>query len=122
MSEKFLITSADGDDDADEGVTKLELLEMLAAELGYSLTKDRRQGRESLKSYVLGDPFSPDKLARAQGWLKREGLRAMFAMQVHDELVMWVPPEELDQVSRKMSELLPNVSLDYRWPPCVGKT
>jgi hypothetical protein len=37
MNEKFLITYAESGEDADEGMTKLELLEMLADELGYKV-------------------------------------------------------------------------------------
>jgi hypothetical protein len=39
VSDKYLLYPADGDTDEDEGMTKLELLQMLAQEEGYTLAK-----------------------------------------------------------------------------------
>lgn len=37
--ERFLLCSAEDDIDADEGMTKQEILKMLAAELGFTLVE-----------------------------------------------------------------------------------
>jgi hypothetical protein len=39
MEEKFLLYPAEGDIDEDEGLTRQEMLQMLARELGYTLVK-----------------------------------------------------------------------------------
>jgi DNA polymerase I len=45
-----------------------------------------------------------------QGWLKREQLRTKLVMQVHDELVLEVPDDELDSVSAEVPRLMSGVA------------
>jgi DNA polymerase I len=54
-----------------------------------------------------------------QGWLEREKLKTMLIMQVHDELVLEVPQDELSLVKDKVRELMCNVA-ELKVPLEVG--
>ncbi len=45
-----------------------------------------------------------------QGWLERDKLRTRQIMQVHDELVLEVPLDELDGVKVRLPELMCSVA------------
>jgi DNA polymerase-1 len=45
-----------------------------------------------------------------QGWIEKERLTTKLVMQVHDELVLEVPVEELDDVKRSVEELMTGVA------------
>jgi DNA polymerase-1 len=45
-----------------------------------------------------------------QGWLDAEGLRTRLVMQVHDELVLEVPDEELTRVRVELPPLMTRVA------------
>ncbi|MEB0163939.1 DNA polymerase, partial [Glaciimonas sp. CA11.2] len=45
-----------------------------------------------------------------QGWLEAEQLKSKMVMQVHDELVLEVPQEELELVRVKLPELMASVA------------
>jgi len=49
-------------------------------------------------------------MVAVQDWLDDRGLRAMIIMQVHDELVLEVPAEEIDTVSGHLPGLMCNVA------------
>ena len=63
----------------------------------------RRQGAEraAINAPMQGTAADLIKLAMVsvQHWLHRDGLRARLVMQVHDELVLEVPAEEVDTVT-----------------------
>jgi DNA polymerase-1 len=45
-----------------------------------------------------------------QDWIEQDALRTRMVMQVHDELVLEVPQDELDLVKRKLPELMGGVA------------
>ncbi|RBH43280.1 hypothetical protein C3F00_039220, partial [Pseudomonas sp. MWU13-2860] len=45
-----------------------------------------------------------------QDWLQREALGSKLIMQVHDELVLEVPAAELEQVKRRLPEIMAGVA------------
>jgi DNA polymerase-1 len=45
-----------------------------------------------------------------QGWLEQEKLRAKLIMQVHDELVLEVPEDELEKVRDAVRERMQDVA------------
>ncbi|MCX7154150.1 MAG: DNA polymerase, partial [Proteobacteria bacterium] len=45
-----------------------------------------------------------------QGWLDRDKLRSRLIMQVHDELVLEVPDEELARVQTELPQLMAGVA------------
>jgi DNA polymerase-1 len=45
-----------------------------------------------------------------QGWLDSSGSRTKLIMQVHDELVLEVPDEELDMVKSQVRERMQSVA------------
>jgi len=45
-----------------------------------------------------------------QAWLDREKLKTLLILQVHDELVLEVPEAELDEVKKRLRELMQNVA------------
>ena len=49
-------------------------------------------------------------MVELSAWLKREKLKTKMIMQVHDELVLEVVPEELELVKRKLPELMAGVA------------
>jgi DNA polymerase-1 len=45
-----------------------------------------------------------------QDWLDREKMKTLMVMQVHDELVLDVPQDELDQVKQMLPKLMAGVA------------
>ena len=45
-----------------------------------------------------------------QDWLDREKLKSLMVMQVHDELVLDVPLDELEQVKQILPQLMAGVA------------
>jgi DNA polymerase-1 len=45
-----------------------------------------------------------------QNWLDREKLKSLMVMQVHDELVLDVPQDELDQIKQTLPQLMAGVA------------
>jgi len=45
-----------------------------------------------------------------QGWLDREKMKTLLIMQVHDELVLEVPENELQETTNQVRELMQNVA------------
>jgi DNA polymerase-1 len=77
----------------------------------------RRAGAEraAINAPMQGTAADLIKLAMiaVQNWLTSSGLKTKLIMQVHDELVLEVPENELEQVKIKLPELMQNVaSLD----------
>lgn len=77
----------------------------------------RRAGAEraAINAPMQGTAADLIKLAMiaVQNWLTASGLKTKLIMQVHDELVLEVPENELEQVKIKLPELMQNVaSLD----------
>jgi DNA polymerase-1 len=77
----------------------------------------RRAGAEraAINAPMQGTAADLIKLAMiaVQGWLEKEGLQTKLIMQVHDELVLEVPENELDLVKRTLPQLMQGVaSLD----------
>lgn len=74
----------------------------------------RRQGAEraAINAPMQGTAADLIKLAMiaVQGWLESAGLRTKLIMQVHDELVLEVPQEELTLVQQKLPELMKDVA------------
>ncbi|WP_050479736.1 DNA polymerase I [Herbaspirillum rhizosphaerae] len=74
----------------------------------------RRQGAEraAINAPMQGTAADLIKLAMiaVQGWLERDGMKSKLIMQVHDELVMEVPDDELAIVREKLPELMKNVA------------
>ncbi|AYR22705.1 DNA polymerase I [Herbaspirillum rubrisubalbicans] len=74
----------------------------------------RRQGAEraAINAPMQGTAADLIKLAMiaVQGWLEQAGLQTRMIMQVHDELVLEVPQQELDLVREKLPELMKNVA------------
>ncbi|MFA9276162.1 MAG: DNA polymerase, partial [Candidatus Aquirickettsiella gammari] len=74
----------------------------------------RRQGAEraAINAPMQGTAADLIKLAMiaVQNWLETDGLRSKMIMQVHDELVLEVVPEELELVKRKLPELMAGVA------------
>ncbi|MGV7208516.1 DNA polymerase I [Oxalobacteraceae bacterium A2-2] len=74
----------------------------------------RRQGAEraAINAPMQGTAADLIKLAMVavQDWLEAEQLKSRMIMQVHDELVLEVPDEELELVKRKLPELMAGVA------------
>ncbi len=74
----------------------------------------RRQGAEraAINAPMQGTAADLIKLAMiaVQGWLDREGLKTMLVMQVHDELVLEVPDDELARVRLELPPLMTQVA------------
>ena len=74
----------------------------------------RRQGAEraAINAPMQGTAADLIKLAMVsvQHWLEEERLRTKLIMQVHDELVLEVPEEELEKVSDGVRERMQNVA------------
>jgi DNA polymerase-1 len=49
-------------------------------------------------------------MVAVQNWLEAEQLKSRMIMQVHDELVLEVPDQELELVKRKLPELMAGVA------------
>jgi len=74
----------------------------------------RRQGAEraAINAPMQGTAADLIKLAMiaVQDWLESTGMKSRMIMQVHDELVLEVPQEELAVVREKLPELMKNVA------------
>jgi DNA polymerase-1 len=74
----------------------------------------RRQGAEraAINAPMQGTAADLIKLAMiaVQGWLDAEGLKTRLIMQVHDELVLEVAEDELDNVRRHLPGLMCDVA------------
>lgn len=74
----------------------------------------RRQGAEraAINAPMQGTAADLIKLAMiaVQDWLESTGMHSRMIMQVHDELVLEVPQQELDRVREKLPELMKNVA------------
>jgi DNA polymerase-1 len=74
----------------------------------------RRAGAEraAINAPMQGTAADLIKMAMAsvQDWLDAEKLATKLIMQVHDELVLEVPENELDQVKKQVCELMQNVA------------
>ena len=74
----------------------------------------RRQGAEraAINAPMQGTAADLIKLAMiaVQDWLEMAGLQSRMIMQVHDELVLEVPQQELALVREKLPELMKNVA------------
>ena len=79
-----------------------------------SANGQRRQGAEraAINAPMQGTAADLIKLAMiaVQQWLERDGLKSKMIMQVHDELVLEVPEEELSIVKQKIPELMAQVA------------
>jgi DNA polymerase-1 len=83
----------------------------------------RRQAAEraAINAPMQGTAADLIKLAmvKVQDWLEQENLKTKLIMQVHDELVLEVPLEELALVKEKVRELMCNVA-ELKVPLEVG--
>ncbi|MBI1394463.1 MAG: DNA polymerase I [Betaproteobacteria bacterium] len=74
----------------------------------------RRQGAEraAINAPMQGTAADLIKLAMiaVQGWLERDTMRTRLVMQVHDELVLEVPEDELPAVKSRVPELMAGVA------------
>jgi len=74
----------------------------------------RRQGaeRQAINAPMQGTAADLIKLAMiaVQGWIESQKLMTRMVMQVHDELVLEVPIEELDDVKGGVEELMTGVA------------
>ncbi|MBY0242238.1 MAG: DNA polymerase I [Burkholderiaceae bacterium] len=74
----------------------------------------RRQAAEraAINAPMQGTAADLIKLAMVavQDWLEHDGLKTKMIMQVHDELVLEVPDDELELVKRKVPELMAGVA------------
>ena len=79
----------------------------------------RRQGAERAAINAPMQGTAADLMIAVQGWLEREKLQTRLIMQVHDELVLEVPEQELPHVKEKLRELMCNVA-ELKVPLEVG--
>ncbi len=83
----------------------------------------RRQGAEraAINAPMQGTAADLIKLAMiaVQGWLDREKLGSRLLLQVHDELILEVPENELDRVRAELPGLMCNVA-ELKVPLRVG--
>ncbi|HEY9097514.1 MAG TPA: DNA polymerase I [Thiobacillus sp.] len=83
----------------------------------------RRQGAEraAINAPMQGTAADLIKLAMiaVQGWLDREQLSSHLLLQVHDELILEVPEQELDHVRTELPGLMCNVA-ELKVPLRVG--
>jgi DNA polymerase I len=74
----------------------------------------RRQAAEraAINAPMQGTAADIIKLAMiaVHGWLMRQNLRSKLIMQVHDELVLEVPDDELEMVKYQLPKLMGDVA------------
>ncbi len=74
----------------------------------------RRQGAEraAINAPMQGTAADLIKLAmvRVQRWLEQQQLKSQMIMQVHDELVFEVPPDEIDLMKHQVPQLMAEVA------------
>ena len=74
----------------------------------------RRQGAEraAINAPMQGTAADLIKMAmiRVQRWLNEQALQSLLVMQVHDELVLEVPDDEVDRVRAELPELMTGVA------------
>ncbi len=74
----------------------------------------RRQGAEraAINAPMQGTAADLIKMAMiaVQGWLEKGACKSKLIMQVHDELVLEVPDDELDAIKRELPGLMCNVA------------
>jgi DNA polymerase I len=79
-----------------------------------SSNQGRRQGAEraAINAPMQGTAADLIKLAMiaVQGWLEQSKLKTKLVMQVHDELVLEVPSDELELVRKEIPGLMTNVA------------
>ena len=79
-----------------------------------SSNMQRRQGaeRQAINAPMQGTAADLIKMAMiaVQGWIEREGLATKLVMQVHDELVLEVPADELERVKPGVERLMTGVA------------
>ena len=79
-----------------------------------SSNMQRRQGaeRQAINAPMQGTAADLIKVAmvEVQGWLEREKLATKLIMQVHDELVLEVPDDELERVKPNVERLMVSVA------------
>jgi DNA polymerase I len=79
-----------------------------------SSNQGRRQGAEraAINAPMQGTAADLIKLAMiaVQGWLEKSELKTKLVMQVHDELVLEVPSDELELVRKEIPGLMTNVA------------
>jgi DNA polymerase I len=79
-----------------------------------SSNQARRQGaeRQAINAPMQGTAADLIKLAMiaVQGWIERERLATKLVMQVHDELVLEVPEDELERVKPGVERLMTGVA------------
>lgn len=79
-----------------------------------SANGNRRQAAEraAINAPMQGTAADIIKLAMiaVHGWLARENLRSKLIMQVHDELVLEVPADEIEMMKRELPKFMGNVA------------
>lgn len=79
-----------------------------------SANGNRRQGAEraAINAPMQGTAADIIKLAMiaVHGWLASENLRSKLIMQVHDELVLEVPADEIETIKHELPKLMGNVA------------
>jgi DNA polymerase I len=79
-----------------------------------SANGNRRQAAEraAINAPMQGTAADIIKLAMiaVHGWLERENLRSKLIMQVHDELVLEVPADEIETMKRELPKFMGNVA------------
>ncbi len=81
----------------------------------HSSNGQRRQGAEraAINAPMQGTAADLIKLAMlaVQNWLETTRMHSMLIMQVHDELVLEVPDNEMDEVKRELPRLMSQVAV-----------
>ena len=91
---------------------RLYLPELSGASGGNSAARRQGAERAAINAPMQGTAADLIKLAMiaVQGWLDGAGLHAKLIMQVHDELVLEVPADELDAVRAGLPEKMAGVA------------
>ena len=72
----------------------------------------KRAERAAINAPMQGTAADIIKLAMiaVHGWLARENLRSKLIMQVHDELVLEVPDDEIETMKHELPKFMGNVA------------